>query len=80
MPSRSSQSLKNTSQKQSEAARKNGSLSKGPITYQGKEASRKAVLKAGIFTSAVTLDGSTGEQEIVEIREDLLQRYKPLPS
>ena len=60
----------------SEAARRNGAKSRGPITPQGKLASAQSNLKHGLFADAVTIDGECTEA-FTALQTSLFERLQP---
>jgi hypothetical protein len=60
----------------SEAARRNGARSKGPVTPEGKLASVQNSLKHGLFADAVTIDGECTEA-FTALHNALFERLQP---
>jgi hypothetical protein len=64
------------SQLRSEAARRNGAKSQGPITPEGKLASAQSNLKHGLLAEAVTIDGECTER-FTALQASLFERLQP---
>ncbi len=64
------------SQLRSEAARRNGARSRGPITPEGKLASAQSNLKHGLFSEAVTIEGECVER-FNALHASLFERLQP---
>ena len=64
------------SELQSEAVRRNGAKSRGPITPEGKLASAQSNLKHGLFADAVTIDGECTER-FTALHTSLFERLQP---
>ena len=60
----------------SEAARRNGARSRGPITPEGKLASAQSNLKHGLLADAVTIDGECTEA-FTALQASLFERLQP---
>ena len=61
---------------QSEAARRNGAKSRGPITPEGQLASAQSNLKHGLLAEAVTIDGECTER-FTALHTSLFERLQP---
>ena len=68
--------MKTPSQSRSEAARRNGAKSRGPVTPEGKLASAQSNLKHGLFAEAVTIDGESAER-FTALQASLFERLRP---
>ncbi len=64
------------SQLRSDAARRNGARSKGPVTPEGKLISSQNARKHGLFAEAVTIDGECTEAFTV-LHASLFERLQP---
>jgi hypothetical protein len=64
------------SQPRSEAARRNGARSKGPVTPEGKLISSQNSRKHGLFADAVTIDGECTEA-FTALHASLFERLQP---
>jgi len=64
------------SQLRSDAARRNGARSRGPITPEGKLASAQSNLKHGLFADAVTIDGECTEA-FTALQDSLFHLLQP---
>ena len=64
------------SQLRSEAARRNGARSRGPVTPEGKLASAQNSLKHGLFASSVTIDGESTEA-FTDLHASVFERLHP---
>ncbi|MBV8841526.1 MAG: hypothetical protein JO307_01835 [Bryobacterales bacterium] len=65
-----------SSQRKIDSARRNGALSKGPITEAGKLASSLNGLRHGIFTQTVVLEGESKER-FMELHAALMAEFQP---
>ena len=64
------------SQLRSDAARRNGARSKGPVTPEGKLASAQSNLKHGLFADAVTIDGECTDA-FSNLHASIFERLQP---
>lgn len=67
------------SQAQIEASRKNGARSKGPVSEQGKQASRRNALKHGLTAKFLKPQNDTRDQDQLyeQVHQELMNEYEP---
>ncbi len=65
-----------TSEKQNEARRRNGALSKGPVTETGKRNSSRNSLRHGLLARTVTLD-SESQPQFARLAESMRNLFHP---
>jgi hypothetical protein len=65
-----------SSQRKIDSARRNGALSKGPVTEAGKLASSQNAIRHGILTKTVVLEGESKER-FDELQSALIAEFQP---
>jgi hypothetical protein len=70
------QEIKKSSPRRIAASRANGAKSRGPVTLEGKESSRRNALKHGFASAAVVLTSEDWDSYL-ETRECYIRRFQP---
>jgi hypothetical protein len=68
--------MRSFTDKQIEASRKNGALSRGPVTPEGKKRASKNALRHGMFAREIVLDNEP-KQNFTHITKRLRKQFRP---